>query len=138
TEAAFRREIEAHQGVRRSAAWFGLAYVAWRQGNLDATEQALNKAREGGMNSPAISVLSIQLADKKEQYDEALKQAQAAWSRWPQSQSVALSMAEALQKKGLDARAVEFLGQRIRQWPDDPRLYQLRAQSDERLGNRVE
>src|SRR5690606_36216485 len=99
-------------------AWYGLAYLAWRQGDLDATRQALDKAREGGMNSPEIAGLSIALAIKKKRYDEALAQAEAAWSRWPQSLGVALALVEALQKAGQDQRAVKFLDERIRQWPD--------------------
>src|SRR3546814_1480490 len=33
--------------------------------------------------------------------------------------------------------AVAFLAQRIGQWPELPRLYQLQAQSQERLGQKV-
>ena len=138
SEAVLRRETEAFQGVRRSAAWYGLAYSAWRRGQLGATEQALQKAREGGLDTPAIAVLSIELADKQGHSAEALRQAKAAWSRWPQNLAVALSLSEALHQAGQDAEAVTFLTQRIRQWPDEPRLYQLRAQSDERLGHKVE
>jgi len=137
-ENALRRETEAFQGVRRSAAWYGLAYSAWRQGSLEATAQALDKAREGGMNSPEIAGLSVALAVKQKQYDQALAQAEAAWARWPQSLGVALALVDALQKSGQDQRAAEFLGQRISQWPDEARLYQLRAQSYERLGQAVE
>ncbi|MDX3895407.1 M48 family metalloprotease [Pusillimonas sp.] len=137
-ENALRRETEAFQGVRRSAAWYGLAYSAWRQGSLEATSQALDQAREGGMNSPEIAGLSVALAIKQKQHDQALAQAEAAWARWPQSLGVALALVDALQKSGQDQRAAEFLGQRIRQWPDEARLYQLRAQSYEHLGRAVE
>ncbi|WP_353194051.1 M48 family metalloprotease [Pusillimonas noertemannii] len=137
-EAALRRETEAFQGVPRSAAWYGLAYSAWRQGDLVATRQALDKAGEGGMNSPEIAGLSIALAIKQKRHDEAFVQAEAAWSRWPQSLGVALALVDALQKSGQDQRAVQFLDERIRQWPDEAGLYQLRAQSYERLGNGVD
>jgi predicted Zn-dependent protease len=46
-------------------------------------------------------------------------------------------MVEALQKTGQDAEAVSFLQQRTKQWPDVPRLYQLQAQSQERLGQKA-
>src|SRR5690606_33909643 len=132
-EAALNREIESSQGVRRSAAWYGLAYSAWRQDNLAGTAEALAKAQEGGMNSPEIAGLAIALANKQGQHSQALAQAEKAWSRWPNSLGVALAMVDTLQKSGQDQRAVEFLGQRIGQWPDEPSLYQLRGQSYDRL-----
>src|SRR5690606_12908183 len=100
-----------------------------------ATAQALDKAREGGVNSPEIASLSVALAIKRKQQGEALAQAEAAWSRWPRNLGVALALVDAWQKSGQDRQAVEFLGERIRQWPDEARLYQLRAQSYERLGD---
>ena len=137
-ESALRREAENFQGVRRSAAWYGLAYSAWRQGDLAATGQALEAAREGGANSPEIAGLSIALASKQGHHEQALKQAEAAWSRWPQSLGVALAMIDALKATKQDQQAVQFLEQRIKQWPDEPRLYQLLAQSHERLGQGVD
>lgn len=138
TEAALKREIESFQGVRRSAAWYGLAYSAWRQNNLAGTAEALGKAQEGGMNSPEIAGLAIALANKQGQHSQALALAEKSWSRWPNSLGVALAMVDTLQKSGQDQRAVEFLGQRIGQWPDEPSLYQLRGQSYDRLGQAVE
>src|SRR3546814_19693404 len=61
----------------------------------------------------------------------------SAWSRWPNSQGIALARIEAMQKTGRDQDAVAFLAQRIGQWPELPRLYQLQAQSQERLGQKV-
>ncbi|WP_397473981.1 M48 family metalloprotease [Pusillimonas sp.] len=137
-ESALRREAENFQGVRRSAAWYGLAYSAWRQGDLAATSQALEASREGGANSPEIAGLSIALSIKQGRHEQALGQAETAWSRWPQSLGVALAMVEALKVARQDQKAVQFLEQRIKQWPDEPRLYQLLAQSHERLGKGVD
>ncbi|HLU20238.1 MAG TPA: M48 family metalloprotease [Pusillimonas sp.] len=137
-EAALRREAENFQGVRRSAAWYGLAYSAWRQGDLAATKTALDAAREGGVNSPEIAGLGIALAVKQNRLDDALAQAEAAWKRWPQSLGIALARVEALKAKKQDSQIVPFLQARIKQWPDEPRLYQQLAQSFERLGQGVE
>jgi predicted Zn-dependent protease len=43
-----------------------------------------------------------------------------------------------MQGLGRDEEAVGYLEQRIKQWPDVPRLRQLLAQSHEKLGQRVE
>ena len=61
-----------------------------------------------------------------------------AAERWPGSQGVALAQIEALQGSGNDAEAVRVLQARIKQWPEVPRLWQLLAQSLERLGRRPE
>lgn len=135
---ALRREAESSEGVRRSAAWYGLAYSAWRQNNLEACAAALEKARAGGMSSPEIAGLSIALETKQGRHDQALSQAEAAWSRWPQSLGVALAKVETLHQTGQDQRAVDFLTGLIKKWPDEPRLYQLRGQSYERLGRGVD
>lgn len=137
-QAALKRETQTHQGVRRSAAWYGLAYAAWRQDKLEEAAQALAKAREGGMNSPEISGLSIALAVKQGQHEKALAEAETAASRWPQSLGVALAKVNALSQAGKDEQALRFLGQIIGTWPGEPGPYQLRAQSHERMGQGVE
>ncbi|HUH87173.1 MAG TPA: M48 family metalloprotease [Pusillimonas sp.] len=137
-EAALRREADTHSGVRRSAAWYGLAFAAWRQDKLQETADALGRAREGGMNSAEIAGLSVALALKQGRHPEALDQAEAASSRWPQSLGVALAKVNALSQSGQDERAVQFLNGLIGKWPDEPSLYQLRAQSYDRLGKGVD
>jgi len=132
-------QLDARQasGVEQSAAWYGLAYADWQKKDLPAARQALDQAREGGRNSPEIAALSIALALAQGDQVQALAQAQAAWERWPDSQGIALARVDAMQKTGRDQEAVAFLAQRIKQWPELPRLYQLQAQSQERLGQKV-
>jgi len=136
--AEFNRETRARQGVSQSAAWYGLAYAAWRNGDLKGADQALQNARKGGINSPEIASLASALALKQGKAGEALSTAQAAWTRWPGNIGVALSVVAAMQQSGQDRQAVSFLDQRIKQWPGQPRLHQLQAQSYERLGQPVE
>lgn len=131
-------QLDAKQaaGVEQSAAWYGLAYAAFQRKDLAGAEQALKDAQKNG-SSPEIAGLAVSLALQQGGNAQALSVAQAAWGRWPDSQGIALAKVESLQKTGQDAEAVSFLQQRIKQWPDIPRFYQLQAQSQERLGDKV-
>lgn len=133
-------QLDARQtsGVEQSAAWYGLAYADSRKKDFASAQRALDKAREGGRNSPEIAALSVVLALGQGDQAQALALAQSAWDHWPDSQGIALARVDALQKTGRDSDAVTFLAERIKQWPELPRLYQLQAQSQERLGRKVE
>jgi predicted Zn-dependent protease len=133
-----QQEARQLSGVAQSAAWYGLAYAAWQKQNEAQARAALQSAQENGLNSPEISSLSVMLALKQGDGNAALAQAQTAWARWPSSQGVALALVGALQSLGRDKESIDFLAQRIKQWPDLPRLYQLQAQGYERLGQAVE
>lgn len=133
-----RLDAQQKTGVEQSAAWYGLAYAAWRKKDLAEARQALAQAQQGGQSSAEIAGLAVTLALEQGDDAQALSLAQSAWERWPDSQGIALARVEAMQKTGRDSQAVEFLKQLGKQWPDVPRLYQLQAQSHERLGQHIE
>ncbi|NYT63203.1 M48 family metallopeptidase [Alcaligenaceae bacterium] len=124
-------------GVEQSAAWYGLAYAAFQKKNLAQADEALRKAQNNGLDSPEIASLAVELASQQGGDAQAVNLAQIAASRWPDSQGVALARVEALQKNSRDHDAVAVLQASIKRWPDVPRLYQLLAQSQERLGQKV-
>ncbi len=124
-------------GIEQSAAWYGIAFAAFQKKDLVRAEQALRNARKDGGNSPEVAGLGVSLALAQGDTAGALALAEKAWQRWPDNQGIALIRVESLQKTGRDADAVPFLQQRIKQWPEVPRLHQLLAQSHERLGQKV-
>lgn len=125
-------------GTELSAAWYGLAYAAWRKKEYADAHSALSNAAAQGRASPEIAELGITLALDQNKYTEAAELANQAATRWPDSQGVALAQIQALQKSGNDTAAVDSLKRRIIQWPDVPRLHQLQAQGYERLGQKIE
>lgn len=136
--AVLERDTQQTSGVAQSAAWYGLAYAALRKKDYDGAQQALEQAMAGGRSSPEMAGLAIDLALAQGNDAFALEQASVAAKRWPGSQGVALAQIVAMQKTGRDTEAVAVLKQRIIQWSDVPRLYQLLAQSQDRLGERLE
>lgn len=133
-----RQETSQGSAVQRSAAWYGIAYGYWESGSYPEAATALSKSVDDPSSVPETAVLAAKLADSQGRPDEALRIARAGWQRWPHSQGVALALVEVLRQARRDDEALKFLEPCIRQWPTFARLYRLRAQSQERLGQKVQ
>ena len=132
-------ETRTQTGVRRSAAWYGLSVAALRQKNLPEAMRALDQA---GAGQPATHYLALQQIDiemVRKDFSVALQSAQAGFKRWPDQRALALRVGMALQMLGRDKEAAEFIGAQVKRWPtQEPQLYQMLANSQERLGKTVE
>lgn len=125
-----------HQGARRAAALYALAWLDQRAGHLGQARARLADA-QALAHAPQLAELAIELA--ADQGTPALLQAAAAaWQRWPHSQGVAARRAQALQAAGEDEQAIDFLRSVIKQWPDVPEYQKRLADSLDRAGHRVE
>ncbi|CAM3913698.1 M48 family metalloprotease [Bordetella tumulicola] len=132
---------EAHRltGVQQSAANYGLALQAFQRNNLSEAQQFLNQAQAGGRSSPQLARLDIDLAAARKDNAQALQLAAAAVKRWPQQRALGIAYAQALQGVERHADAQAYLRGRIKQWgEDEPGLYQMLAQSEERNGQPVQ
>lgn len=137
-EEVLRADTRQAKGVQRSAAWYGLAYAAWKRRDFSGAEQALAQARADGHESAQIAGLEVAVALARGDSERALRLGRQAVQRWPASQGVALAQIEALQGSGRHDEAASALQARIEQWPEVPRLWQLLAQSREKLGRRAD
>jgi predicted Zn-dependent protease len=135
-ESSLRRDAQEGRGLRRAAGWYGLAWLAWQKKDDAAARAALEEARKDA-SAPQLDILAIKL-DLRSSPAVALGAAQAASTRWPDSQGVALVVAEAMQAARRDEDVVSFLQARIKQWPEIAEFQKLLADSYERLGRRVE
>lgn len=136
-ESVLRHEASQHDGVRRAAAWYGLAYLAWERKAYDEVAQALRQAAAQGVQSPQMASLEIDLAMARNQVERAREIAQGAMARWPENQGVGLAAVEALLKNNEASAALNQLNSLLERWPDEPRFSQLQAQAFERLGEPV-
>jgi predicted Zn-dependent protease len=131
-------EAQALSGVRRSAAYYGLALQAFQRNNLAEAERNLGLASADGRSSAQLSRLAVDVALARKDYPRALELAQAATRRWPDQRALGIVYAQALQSIGRHADAQEYLRAKIKQWgSDEPSLYQMLAQSEERTGKPV-
>ncbi len=132
-------EARTQTGVRRSAAWYGLSVAALRQKNLQEATSALDQAVKGQPPSHYLALQKIDIELARNDVAAALTSAQTAFKRWPDQRALALRVAMAYQVLGQHAEAAEFLAAQIKRWPSqEPRLYQMLANSQERLGKTIE
>ncbi|KRC68897.1 peptidase [Achromobacter sp. Root83] len=132
-------EAQALSGVRQSAAYYGLALQAYQRNNLAEAERYWNLASADGRASPQLAKLSVDIALARKDYPRALTLAQAATKRWPDQRALGIAYAQALQGNGRHAEAQDYLRAKIKQWgSDEPGLYQMLAQSEERNGKPVQ
>ena len=132
-------EAQALSGVRRSAAYYGLSLQAFQRNSLDDAERYLGLASADGRDSPQMAKLAVDIALARKDYRRAQDLAQAATRRWPEQRALGLAYATALQANGRHAEAQDYLRAKIKQWgSDEPSLYQMLAQSEERTGKPVQ
>ncbi|WP_369869759.1 M48 family metalloprotease [Achromobacter sp. AONIH1] len=132
-------EARALSGVRKSAAYYGLALQALQRNSLAEAERNWTLASEDGRSSPQLAKLSVDIALARKDNARALELAQAASKRWPDRRALGIAYAQALQNSGRHAEAQDYLRGKIRQWgADEPSLYQMLAQSQERTGKPVQ
>lgn len=132
-------EANALSGVRQSAAYYGLALQAFQRNNLADADRFWNLAASDGRNSAQLAKLSVDIALARKEYPRALSLAQAATKRWPDQRALGIAYAQALQSNGRHAEAQDYLRAKIKQWgSDEPSLYQMLAQSEERNGKPVQ
>nr|WP_238926808.1 M48 family metalloprotease [Achromobacter xylosoxidans] len=132
-------EAQALSGVRRSAAYYGLALQAFQRNSLDEAERQLAQAQADGRDSPQMARLAVDIALARKENRRAQDLAQAATRRWPEQRALGIAYATALQANGRHAEAQDYLRAKIKQWgSDEPSLYQMLAQSEERTGKPVQ
>ena len=134
----FSNEAQSLTGLRQGAARYGLALAALRRGNLDEADAWLAQIRAGGMDNPQLARLDVELSWARKDGARALQQSEQAYERWPQRRSLGYAYVQSLQQAGRHEDAVDFLRAREAEWArDDPRVYQLIAQSTEKLDQPV-
>lgn len=134
----FNDEARSLTGVRQSAAYYGLALLALNAKDIALAQQHFSQASPPGRLSPILAKLGIDIAIARKDNAGALAAAQAAIGRWPDRRALGLVYAQALLNAGQNQQALDFLRARTKTWSEEePRAYQLLAQSEERLGDPI-
>ena len=131
-------EARSLTGVRQSAAYYGLALLALNANDTARAQEYYNQASPPGRLSPILAKLGIDIAMARKDNAAALAAAQAAIGRWPERRALGLAYAQALLNVGQNQQALEFLRARTKSWSqEEPRAYQMLAQSEERMGDPI-
>lgn len=132
-------ETRTQSGVRRSAAWYGLSVAALRQKKTQEAARNLDQAVAGQPASHFLALQKVDIELARKDFTAALQTAQEGFKRWPDQRALALRVGMALQLLGRDKDAVEFLAAQVKRWPtQEPQLYQMLANGQERLGKMVD
>jgi predicted Zn-dependent protease len=124
---------EENKGTTRSAAFYGVS-VGWVLRKDAAQAQAAYvKATAGGVEHPMLARLAVDIALLENRPEDAVKLAQAAHARWPDQHSLGLAVAESLQRANRHEEAIVELNKLATAWSDEPRIYQMLADSHAKL-----
>ncbi len=119
------------------ALWYGLALSAVRAGNKDRADLAI-KHLDQGQHSASIDYLSAQVLLETGRVDQAVARLSGAILRYPGYKPLAFAYAQSLLRQGQAAKAKSFVADRLRLWPEVPRLYRLLAEANHALGRHTE
>lgn len=134
----FQSQVASRTGAAKAASYYGLAYAAKQRRDYSAAQGFIQQAQQMDIASAPIEVLRAELLLLQNEPSAALAVAQKAWQLWPQNQAVALVLTDAMQKHRQTELNIEFLKQRILQWPTVPRFHQLLAAAFEQAQRPVE
>jgi predicted Zn-dependent protease len=124
---------ESKGGTARSAAYYGVAAGWLIRKDAAQARAAYVKATAGGVEHPMLARLGVDIALLEDRPEEAVKLAQAAHARWPDQHSLGLAVAESLQRANRHEEAIVELNALASRWSDEPRIYQMLADSHARL-----
>jgi predicted Zn-dependent protease len=146
TQAAFESQLKQQNRQQQAAAQYGLALVALKRNELAKAADWLAKARAtmkpvtgavfstGQSASDAAAMfasmsLDIKLAPSQpsSQAAQTLKEAEQAHQQFPLSRGITRQYAQAMIASGLLDQAALFLREQVRQYREEPKLYDLLA-----------
>ncbi|WP_420813203.1 M48 family metalloprotease [Pararobbsia silviterrae] len=139
----FDADIQMQTALNPAASWYGKAAA---QSMLDETAdaqaslakaQALFRAQTHDENadSPSLAVLSVHLAVQDGRDADALRLADAARGRWPQSNAVVDVQLEALLHARRFTQAQALARQQTVKAPDEPAWWAYLAEASDKLGD---
>jgi beta-barrel assembly-enhancing protease len=132
--ALFQSQLTGKNAV---AARFGLVESLLRSNDVGGARQEFSKLESTAPPSPLVHRLGADLALASGRLDEGLQRYRRALQTFPDYSPLAYAYARALLNADRAPDALSFLEERLRLWPDDARLYELKADSHARMGNKL-
>jgi predicted Zn-dependent protease len=146
-KGAFETQLKQDNTQQQTAAMYGLAYLALKQGELTAAQSWLDKARgsmkprpgvlsaerTGSDGSAMFASLGVEIKLAPGQPPEALAQgvqeAESAHQKFPLSRMLARQYADAMIASGKLDQAATFLREQVQQYREEPKLYDQLAKT---------
>ena len=127
--AEFEQSLADKKYDSESAARYGLIQALLRAGKLARAEQEMAALRKNAKPSAMIETLAAQLKTANQQGAAALALYRAALKNYPRHRALVYGYADALLQTHQSNEASRFVGEQLRAYPSDYRLYELQARS---------
>jgi len=121
-----------------AAAWYGLAQASMRVGELEQAAQALDAAIKLAEPSPLLDLARAELALARGDHAAAVRFSSAGLARDSAYRPLAYLHVKALLRARQGREALTFLDERQRIWSSDARLFSLKAEAHQQLGQGAE
>ena len=133
----FEQLLAEGKHASRAATLYGLALARFRARQWPAAEQALRQARSAKTGSAMIEHLLADLRIAQGDVEGGLAIYRAAAERFPRHHGLVFGYASALVAARRYPEALRFVDEQLSAFPDEVRLYRLRAESYAGLGRRA-
>lgn len=135
--ATFEDNMKQFRFAAEAGGRYGLVTALMRQKNVARADKEMTKLRESGPAHPMIENLAAQVKTAAGKRDEAIAIYRNAAAKFPEAKSLTYNYAEALLHERSPEVALKTVEDRLELYPDDARLYLLRAQSYAALNKRL-
>ena len=135
--AGFQSALREQRYANEAAAHYGLADALLRAGRVAEAQAELQRLRALGVASPMIETLAARVAQAARDTAGAKRILTEAHKRYPYSRALAYAYIAALQDAGSNDAALAALGDSLKLYPRDSRLYALQAKTYSALGKRL-
>jgi len=126
--AHFEEALREKKYSSEAASRYGLAVALLRAKETARAEQELAQLRKAAAPNAIIENLSARIKVAAGSQDAALAQYQTALRSFPNHRALVYGYAEALLQNRHGNDALKLVGNRLRRFPNDSRLYELQAQ----------
>jgi len=116
---------------------FGLALAMRRARDFAEAEKELATIRAGETAHPAFESLAAQLQADQGRTEAAIATYRAALKTHPRYRGLVHGLVQLLLESGRHAEAIAMLDERVRESPDDAKLYELQSRAFAATGKRL-
>lgn len=137
-QAVQRFETFVASEPRDVAAWYGLARAALRAGRLERAREAVARIDALATATPLIETLAMDVALAANRPEQAIGRGKQALARYSAYRPLIYTQAHALLLGGQAESALRLVDEQLLTWPEDTKLYLLKARAHGALGQRLE
>jgi predicted Zn-dependent protease len=133
----FRNQLADRTVLRPREDVFGLAIALRRARDFADAEKELATIRTGETAHPAFESLAAQLQADQGRTEAAIATYRAALKTHPRYRGLVHGLVQLLLESGRHAEAIAMLDERVRESPDDAKLYELQSRAFAATGKRL-